>query len=453
MIWLIENKGGGKSMASWQKGIFGATVSAVLAASLVAGCGSSQNAASNNASATNGKPFAGKTLNLVVANHPWADSIKQLIPEFESETGMKVNVTSYFEDQLSQKLSVSLTAGSSTPDVFMYRPLQEGKLFFKNGWLQPLNDYVTKDANWNWNDFTDSARGTVTFDGKITGIPIITEQEIMYYRKDLLEKAGLQPPKTIDELVADVAKLNDPSHGVYGFVARGQRSAAVTQESSFLYSFGGDWAKDGKATVNSPEAVKAFTTYGDLLKKYGPPGVLNMSWPQAAAIFAQGKAAFYTDADSIFSNVSDPSKSTVADKVGYAVFPAGTAGAQHYNVTSWGLAVNKNSKNLDAAFEFVKWATSEKVVAETQAKGNPGARQSVWNSADALKGFPADLGPVIKESAKSGVDHDRPTVVDVGQARDIVGNIAQAAIAGQDVKAAADKAEQDFQALLDKESK
>lgn len=437
-------------MSNWRKGVMATAMSAVMAGGLLVGCGGTNNTATT---ANSNQPFAGQTLNIVLANHPWSTAIQTMLPDFEKQTGIKVHVTSYFETELSQKLSVQFTAGSTTPDAFMYRPLQEGKQFFKNGWIQPLNDYVNKDAAWNWNDFSTTSRGTATVDGQVTGVPIVTEEEVLYYRKDLFQKAGLQAPKTIDEMVADAKKLTNPSAGIYGFVARGQRSAAVTQESSFLYSYGGDWDKDGKATVNSPAAIQAFTTYADLLKNDGPPGVLNMSWPQAAAIFAQGKAAMWADASSLYMNVADPSKSTVANNVGYTIFPAGAAGSKPYAVTSWGLAMNKNSKHQAAAWEFIKWATSDKVVAATQAKGNPGARQSVWNAADGTKGFPAELAAVIKQSAAVGVDHDRPVVVNVGGARDIVGNIVTSIIEGKDAKAAADQANTDYQALLDKENK
>jgi multiple sugar transport system substrate-binding protein len=434
----------------------GAGTTIVLAATLAAGCGNDTNAAkeqtkpgNNNASA---KPFEGKTINLVTANHPWADAIKPLLPDFEKATGMKVNVDSFFEDQLTQKLTVQFTSGSATPDVFMYRPLQEGKLFFKNGWLEPLDDYAKKDASYDFNDFSKSAIGTTTVDGKLAGIPIITEQEILYYRKDVLQKAGIAVPKTLDELVAAVKKLHDPKNEMYGFVARGQRSPLVTQVSSFLYSEGADFSNGDKATLNTPEAVKAFTTYGTLLKDYAPPGVLNMSWPQAFGIFAQGKVAFLTDADSLYNNLTDPAKSKVADQVGFAVFPGGKAGAKPYSITSWGLAINTKSANKDAAWAFIQWATSKDIVLKTQQKGNPGARNSVWDNPDGTTGFPKELVPVIKESVKVGIDHDRPTVVSVGEARDAVGEIVQKVMTGDtDVQAAADKANQALQAIMDKD--
>lgn len=437
---------------SWKRWVGAGTV-VMMAASLAAGCGNtSEKPAETGNKAGASKPFEGKSITLVTANHPWGEAIKPLLPEFEAATGMKVNIQSFFEDQLTQKLTVQFTSGSTTPDVFMYRPLQEGKLFYKNGWVQSLDDYVKKDAAYDFNDFSKSAVGTATVDGKLAGIPIITEQEILYYRKDLLQKAGISVPKTIDELVAAVKKLHDPKNEMYGFVARGQRSPLVTQVSSFLYSEGGDFLKGDKATINTPEAVKAFTTYGTLLKDYGPPGVLNMSWPQAIGIFAQGKVAFYTDANSIYQNATDKEKSKVADQVGFAPFPAGKDGSKPYNITSWGLAMNSKAANKDAAWEFIKWATSKDIVLKTQQKGNPGARASVWDKPEGTTGFPAELVPVIKESAKGGVDHDRPTVISVGEARDAVGEIVQRVMAGDsNIQEVADKANQALQTIIDKD--
>ncbi|MZQ82894.1 extracellular solute-binding protein [Paenibacillus sp. 5J-6] len=444
-----------KSFKQW----IGVGTTTVMAAAVLAGCGSTANTAqpstapSTGAAATaNAKPYAGKTISLVTANHPWADAIKPLLPDFEKETGIKVNVESFFEDQLTQKLTVQFTSGSATPDVFMYRPLQEGKLFYKNGWVQPLDDYAQKAKDYDFNDFSKSSIGSTTVESKLAGIPIITEQEILYYRKDLLQKAGIAVPKTLDELNAAVKKLHDPKNEMYGFVARGQRSPLVTQVSSFLYSEGADFTTSEKASINTPEAIKAFTTYGTLLKDYAPPGVLNMSWPQAFGIFAQGKVAFLTDANSLYQNATDPAKSKVADQVGFAVFPGGKAGSKPYSITSWGLAMNAKSGNKDATWAFIQWATSKDVVLKTQQKGNPGARTSVWDKPEGTTGFPAELVPIIKESAKTGVDHDRPTVISVGEARDAVGEIVQKVMSGEtNIGPVADKANQALQTIIDKD--
>jgi multiple sugar transport system substrate-binding protein len=246
--------------------------------------------------------------------------------------------------------------------------------------------------------------------------------------------------------------LTDRSKEQYGFVARGQRSPLVTQFSSFLYSYGGDWFDENRrATINTPEALAAIDLYGTLLREYGPPGVLNMSWPQAVAIFAQGNAALYTDASSIYANMLDPERSAVADKTGVAVFPAGPAGSIMYNVTSWGLAMYSGSRHKEAACEFIKWATSKEIVRITQGQGAvPGARQSVWADPAGTAAFPADWVEAVAASA-NGRSYDRPLVTAVTQARDIIGGAVVVSIEGGDYVTAANEANAQFQALLDSE--
>lgn len=407
------------------------------------------------AAAAPSQPYKGKTLRVVLANHPWAEAIKPLIPEFEKETGIKVNVESYFEDQLTQKLSVEFASGTSTIDVFMQRPLQEAKQFQKNGWYTDLKQFVDNPKftpkDWDFADFFPSGLQAETVKGKLTGIPIVTEQEIIYYRKDLFERDKIKVPTTLAELEAAAKHFNDPAKGFYGFVSRGQRSAAVTQFSSYLYSFGGRFHEEDAARLNTPEAIQAFTFYGNMLRKYGPPGVLNMSWPQALGIFAQGKAAMYTDASVFYSNLLDTKQSVIGDKVGFAVFPAGPAGSRPYSVVSWGISMAATTRNKEAAWEFIKWATSREITLKTQAKSVPSARTSVWESKEGVANFPPQLVQVIAQSGKVGYPYDRPAVIAVGAARDIIGLVIVASINGEDVTAAANKAQAEFQALLDKE--
>lgn len=401
------------------------------------------------------QPYKGTTLRVLLSNHPWTNAILPLIPEFEAATGIQVNVETYFEDQLTQKLLVEFASGTSTIDVFMQRPLQEAKQFQKNGWYADLLPFATDpnmtDPDWDLNDFFPSALMAETVDGVLTGIPLVTEQEIIYYRKDVLAEAGIAVPTTMDELEEVARRLHNPATGFFGFVSRGQRSPAVTQFSSYLYSFGGDFHVDGRATLNTPEAIAAFEFYGKMLRNYGPPGVLNMSWPQALAIFAQGKAALYTEASVFYSNMLDPNQSVVGDVVGFARFPAGPAGSKPYSIVSWGLSMARSSRNKEAAWEFIKWASSKETTLRTQAHQVPSARTSAWQDPAGVANFPPQLVEVIMASSSDAMPYDRPNVISVGEARDIVGSVIVTAIQGGDVKAAADRANREYQALLDRE--
>ena len=395
------------------------------------------------------------TVKVTMANHVWTENVKKAIPEFEKASGLKIEITQLAEDQLSDQYNVKLNAGTSEIDVMMYRPLQEGRLFAQNKYFADLTSKAKADATWNLADFQAAPIAATTYQGKVVGVPIITEREVLYYRKDLLQKAGLSVPKTLDELEAAAKAIKAANPDVAGFVARTSKSPAVTQFSSFLYSMGGDWVDaSGKAAVNSDAAKKAYALYGGLIRNYGPANVsTDMSWPEAMAIFTQGKAAFYTEADSLYKNATDPAKSKVADTVGFAVFPAGPAGSKPYNIPSWALGINDASKNQANAWKFIQWATSKEQTLAQQKGGIPGARTSVWADADGTSSYPKDLAEAIAASAKGGVDHDRPIVAQVVKAREAVGQPIVDSIKGSDVNVSVESAVKAFQAVLDTEKK
>jgi multiple sugar transport system substrate-binding protein len=86
-----------------------------------------------------------------------------------------------------------------------------------------------------------------------------------------------------------------------------------------------------------------------------------------------------------------------------------------------------------------------------QQAGVPGARQSVWEDPAGTSTYPADLAAAIAVSTKNGIGHDRPLVIKVPEARELVGNPIVVAITGGDSAAAADEANKAFQVLLDNE--
>ncbi|HLS32405.1 MAG TPA: extracellular solute-binding protein, partial [Brevibacterium sp.] len=132
----------------------------------------------------------GGTLHVTLSNHPWTNVIEGRIAEFEEANDVEVEVTVLGEDQLSDQYNVKLNAGATDIDVMMMRPLQEAKLFATNGWLLPLDDFIqSAPEEFSWDDF--QAQGAVTTEDGAVAVPIVTEQEILYYRTDLLEEAGL----------------------------------------------------------------------------------------------------------------------------------------------------------------------------------------------------------------------------------------------------------------------
>jgi multiple sugar transport system substrate-binding protein len=392
-------------------------------------------------------------LNVFLANHAWTDALKSHIEDYESETGISVNITQMEQNQLEDQYSVKLNAGASDIDVMMYRPLQVAKLYAQNGYVADLSEQVTADAEWEWEDFQKSMRELVTVEDQIVGVPVAAENEVIFYRKDLLEKHGIAAPTTLEELEEAAAAIDDAEPDVAGFVGRTNASAAVTMLSSFLYSLGGDWTDGDASAIDSPEAKEAYAMYGRLVREYGPAQVsTDMQFADAMAIFAQGNAAFYPEASSLYPSTIDPASSNLTEEqVGVLPFPAGSAGSQPMSVAAYALGVNEFSPSKDAAWDFIQWATSQELMAEVQKAGIMATRASTLDDPDALGSMNPELVAAFAANALVGVPYDRPLVINVAQAREIVGAPIVEAIIGGDSDAAADRASEQFQELLDSE--
>jgi len=403
------------------------------------------------------KPAKPAEIRYLAPNHPYTDFLKPILQEFTSKSGIKVNLENYEENQLNQKLTVEFTAGNSTVDVFMSRPLQEGRLFSKNKYYEFLDSYLNDSAKtaaeFDWKDYPQSTVNAVTFEGKVNSLPLNIEWETLFYRKDLFEQAGIKVPKTMEELEAAAKALHKPDKEMFGIVSRGQRGAAVTQFSSYLYGFGGDFIRDGKAVIDSPESVAALKFYGRLLAKYGPPGVTNMSFPQGMALFTSGKVAMWTDASVFIANVSDKAKSQVADKVGIAPVPAGPAGNKTYLVVPWSLAMGAQGKNKEAAWKFMQWAASKDLAKRALIAGMAMARSSAWKDPEVQQKLFPGMTDLIAQITPTAVPYDRPLMTAVVEARDAIGTVIVASInqAGEgDIAGMAKKAKEDVDKLLDK---
>jgi multiple sugar transport system substrate-binding protein len=355
-----------------------------------------------------------KEIRVLLANHPYGDLLKASIPEFEKATGIRVKLEQLQESQLSTKLATEFATRSSTVDVFMTRPLQEAKMFYKNDWNEPLT--------MDFSDYPKNVMSVVTLGGKVYIVPLVMDWEVIYYRKDLLQKAGLKVPTNFTELEAAARKLN--TDGVAGIASRGKGAAAVTQLSSYVYNYGGLYLDKGVAVFDSKPAVDAIRFYGKLLSNYGPKGVTAMSWENILPLFQAGKIAMWTDTAGFSGQITDPAKTQVpAANLGIATFPAGPKMNTPYFATAWGMAIAKQSKNKDLALRFLQWATSKEMATKGMLGGNTMARSSVW----ADKAVLAKVHPSLIETrafvAKYGNPLDRPFMSAVGEVRDLIGEL------------------------------
>ncbi len=299
--------------------------------------------------ASEAKPYEGVTLR-VGAEEGGLYTLwyKEHVAEFEAATGMTVIIEEVPE--LTNTFTLEAMSKSGYYDLFnMDGPVIPE--FASNGWIIPLDEYI---EDGYLDDFYPGAIESCTYDGKLYAIPYLVHGPVLYYRTDLFEKAGLtSAPTTLDEIREYAKLLNDPDNGICGFIVEGkQESEAVSQLHDKIYQFGGEvLTEDHQVAFNSPEVVEMFQWIVDMQwkDKTLPEAGINYNNGDVQNIFLQGKAAMVCNWPYMWSMCQDPNTSVVVGNVGVAAQPISNA------LWSWSYAISSDSKNKEAAYEFLKW--------------------------------------------------------------------------------------------------
>ncbi|RXS72007.1 sugar ABC transporter substrate-binding protein [Streptomyces sp. TM32] len=359
--------------------------SAVLALSLAAsGCSGAGNVGK-------GDPH---TINVLMVNNPQMVDLQRLTAEhFTKETGIKVNYTVLPEDDLRDKMSQDFTSQAGQYDVASLSNY-ETPIYARHGWLAPLGERAAKDPEFNQKDILAPVRDSLTAaDGKVYAEPFYGESSFLMYRKDLLKAAGLTMPKrpTWQQVAQMAAKLDGSRKGMKGICLRGQVGwgQLMAPLSTVVNTFGGTWfTKDWQAKLDSPEFTKATQFYVDLVRKHGESGAPQAGYTECLNDMQQGKVAMWYDATAGAGSL-ESSDSKVAGKVGYAPAPVEKTASSGWLYT-WAWGVQKASQHQDAAWKFIRWASSakyEKLVGRSLgwSKVPAGKRASLYQNPQYLK--------------------------------------------------------------------
>jgi multiple sugar transport system substrate-binding protein len=380
------------------------------------------------------KMFSGKSIRVFVPTHPYIDGIKPLIPQFEELTGIKVILEEASEQEFFKKIILDLSSGKPTTDAFMAVHFAIAQ-YAKGNWLEPLMPYLENsqmtDQGWfDFEDFPPVSLVELTYKDVLHGIPIMTEQMTLFYKKDLFEEKGLGVPDTTDELYETAKKINSPE--IAGIVLRMKRGEGPDWPwNTFLCNYGGVWVdKENQPHVNSPEALAATEMYVKLMKDAGPQGALNYSWYEGSSDFSQGKLAMFIDAQGFVGQFEDPEKSKVAGNVGYGLMPASPNGRCVGGSTAWSWAIPSGSQNKDASWLFVEWVTSKEVAAQAALVGWI-ARTSMWSLPALKENFPTNWLDVNLEGIKNySSNYTYPQVTVMQKLADIISVALQEAFTG-----------------------
>lgn len=298
-----------------------------------------------------------------------AEATKEIISRFTEQSGIGVELVLTEEDALPSLLTAAVAAGT-LPDV-VYHPLD-----FTLGWHQQgILDSAAATAVINSlgaDSFAEGPLNLVAVNDEFAAVPSDGWGQIILYRADWFEEAGLEPPTTYDNIMTAAETLSDPGNNVFGITAATDGGAVFTQQTfeHVALANGCQLVDDqGNLTLNSPECVEAVTFFDDLMSNYSPAGVQDVV--STRATYFAGQAAmivwspFILDEMAGLRNDAFPSCPECQDNPAYlaeisGIVPAfsGPSGdpAQYGQISYMGITTNAN---VEAAQQFLEFWFSD----------------------------------------------------------------------------------------------
>lgn len=286
---------------------------------------------------------------------------KQLVKDFEKENpDIKVNAVLVPQTYVERKLILSI-AGEVPPDVVRFYAHLGGNMMSKNA-LYPLDDLIKKDK-FDIDDFYPSAIEQNVYNGKIYGLPWILSPNALYYNKKMLKKAGYsRPPKTHKELLEYSLKLTKKdSKGKYTQLGYTDFLYNPNNFALYLWQEGGELVdpQTHKATFNSKEGLKALMFMDKFIKR-------EVGSTKNLQNFTSNFTGNIDDPfgkEVIAMRVDSPYKVSIYKKnfpnLDFGITYVPTSKNIASEIVGNSLIIPKTSKHVEAAWKFIKFATSK----------------------------------------------------------------------------------------------
>lgn len=310
----------------------------------LAACGGGQGAGTADGGGSSGKAT---TIKLVAAEYS-KDHTKafwdQFATAYKTKTGNTLDVQIVSWDDIDQQSS-TMVQNNNPPDILN---LNAYASYAKDDLLYSSDDVLSDSVK---SDLLEAFVKSGTYDGKMYGMPDLSSARAMFYNKALFKEAGIaEPPKTWAEFEADAKKISGLGKGAIGYGLPLGPEEAQGEFSIWAFNNGGDWKKDGKWTVNSPENVETLTFLKGLADKkltQNNPGKTNRQ--DAFDLFASGKVGMVVGFSPLAATLDKDGK------VDYGVAPMPTKAEggtpQTFGVTDYLMAFKKKG-NQDAVKAF-----------------------------------------------------------------------------------------------------
>ena len=393
-------------VASMRRAMTG--IALVAAALMLAGCSSGGSPSASSVPSTNGIgpiTFAiGKDdigwLTGVIAGwnkkYPQQKVTPLLLPEASN-------------DQLAQ-LVANLQAKSNEYDVIDMDVIWTAE-FASNGWIIPL-----PESQFPLGDFLEPAVDTAMYQGRLYAVPDYSNADLLYYRKDILAKAGKQPPKTWAQL-QKLAETVAPKYGLYGYAGTFAPYEGLTVNfAEAVQSAGGSiLSPEGtKVTVNSARALAGLEFLVNGLKQgWIPKATLTYEEESAQQAFEAGKFLFLDNWPDVYGALSVPGPDNkVYGKFGVVALP-GPDGTGSSSLGGANLAISAYSQHQRTALSFIKYMTDLANERQMLEQGSfPPVWTQLYTNKSLIRSYP--YLPVLEQAINSA--QPRPAITNYDQA-------------------------------------
>jgi sorbitol/mannitol transport system substrate-binding protein len=353
---------------------------------------------------------SGATINVLMVGNPQMNDLQSLTDaNFTAKTGIKVNFTILPENELRDKVQQDIANQAGQYDVATIGAY-ETTVWEANDWLTDLQPYADKDTAFDVKDIMPAMKGLLSDSkGDLMAAPFYGESAFLMYRSDIFQKDNITMPAapTWNDVldIAKKLKTAEPDMApicLRGLPGWGENMAVV---GSMISGFGGGFFdKDYNSLLLSDGTKNAVNFYMDLVKNYGEAGAPQSGFTECLNTFSQGKAAMWFDATSAATTL-ESSASTVAGKVGYAPAPKDKLNSGW--LWAWAWAIPKTTKQADAAWQFVSWASSkeyENLALQQLGRLPDGKRLSTFDIAAYQQSAKAYIAPM-----KAAIEASDPT--------------------------------------------
>jgi multiple sugar transport system substrate-binding protein len=383
----------------------------VAAAVVLTSCGrSSDTAAAPKAASTIASGPATGTINM------WAqggegDALPAFAKEFEAANpGVKINVTAIPWDAAHNKYQTAI-AGGTTPDVAQMGTTWMGD--FANAFVPTPTSIDTSVF------FPGSVKSTVV-GGTAYGVPWSGDTRVVYYRKDLLAKAGYTTfPTTQDDFKALAKAMKTKAGAKWGVNLPAGGTDSFQAMLFIAWSAGAELMNNDqtKWTLDTPAWVDAMKYY----QSFFTDGIANANPNTGAgaqdAAFVDGSIPMFVGSPGEIQSLIKAGGPGYEDKFGVAMVPKAKSSTSFVGGSN--LVVFKNGKNQDSAWKFIQWLSQPEVQIKWRtASGDLPLVASAWKD-PSLAGDPKMT--VIGDQLNSGNSPPQvPTWTQVSAAADTV---------------------------------